>query len=218
MTQVASSGSWNDSSRCWYSCANVASIRNGRPARLRQKSPGTGLCGRICAHPVKPVDAVDRDHVAVDLLVERRDEHPSDADTHVDVVEALVADVVHERDHTTSVAGVVVGREPRPPRQGGPGSVPGGGHAERRRLPWVDRAVELLYEHLRLGIGDLHAIVVAAVARRELEPLRDAVVVARDPNLHVRADRAEREVLHVEVVRPTVECRPEPSVAHHGGR
>ena len=188
------------------------------PGAAAAEVAGNGIVRRVRAHPVEPVDAVDRDHVAVDLLVEQRDEHPADADTHVDVVEALVADVVDERDHAPAVAGVVVRRERRSAPAARPGSVPGGGHAEGCRLPRVDRAVELLNERLRLGIGDLDAIVVAAVARRELEPLRDAVVVARDPHLDVRPDRAEREVLHVQVVRPTVERRPEPSVAHDGGR
>ncbi len=114
------------------------------------------------------------------------------------VGEVLVADVVDERDNAAAVAGVVVARA-------GPAR-PAAWPASRRGAAAMLKtcasrgyitASNCCARYWRLRVGQLDAVVVAAVAGGELEILRDGVLVARHPDLDVRADRAQREVLEV---------------------
>ena len=95
-------------------------------------------------------------------------------------------------------------------------AVPRRRDAERVRLDRVHVGVELVDQVVDLRIGDdvAHAVV-AAVARREVEPRRDLVLVARDPHLDVVPDAPERVLLHVVALR-RVRGQPEPLLAHHG--
>ena len=171
------------------------------------------VMGRARSGAMEPVDTVDRDHVAVDLLVERRHEDAAHADPHVHVEERRVADVVDERDDAVAGGRVVVLRQARARGERGGSAVSRWRGTERLRHPRLDRPVELLREQLSLRVAELDSIVVAAVAGRKLEPLRDAVLVARDPDLDVRSDGAKGEVLDVQLVRGAVERGPETSVA-----
>jgi hypothetical protein len=165
---------------------------------------------------VHPVDPVHRDHVAVDVVIKNRGVEAADPGPDLHVAEVFVADVVDEGYYAPTIAGVVPGGQAAARGDARPRAVARRRRAEDLRLPWVHHRVELLGQVLRLSVGEVHPVVVAAVAGWVLEVLRDCVLVARHPYLDVRADRPEREVLEVLDVLHRVQRRPEATVADDG--
>jgi hypothetical protein len=139
---------------------------------------------------VRPVEGVDRHHVAVDQLVELGGEEARDVGRRRrERVVVVVPDVVDQRDRLVALAAEVQAFE------GGVDvrAVPVRRCREGRRLLRVHVGVELVDEVVDLLVGD----------GGRVRDLRAAVTggergVVRDPHLDLVADTAERVVLEVQ--------------------
>ena len=160
------------------------------------------LVRRVGARAVEPVVRVDRHHVALDERVDVGRVVAGDVGRELDVVVVLVPEVRDQRDDLVAGAGVVAGWDD--PELLEHAAVP---LARRRRAEGGRHlrehvAVELADEVRGLRVGDHVAdAVVAAVARREVE-------VVRDPDLDLLADGAQREELEAGAAGEDVDHRP----------
>jgi hypothetical protein len=164
---------------------------------------------------VQPVEGVDRHDVPVGQLVEERPEEPRDvreALRVVGVVVVVVPNVVDERDDPLPPAreeerleeslvaaddGQIGGVRLRP--------IPVRRHRKGGRLLRIHVLFELVHEVVDVRLRDLRPDAVSTVTRREQE-------IVRDPDLDVRPDAHQREVLEVDPVH-VVESEPRPSRA-----
>ena len=173
---------------------------------------GRGLVRRVRSRPVRPVVGVDRHDVAVDEAVDVARVVAGDIGRELDVGVVLVLEVRDERDDLVTGAGVVTGRDDPELLEQSARAVARGRRAVRGGQLRVHVPVELPGEVGRLRVGDhVPDAVVAAVAGREVDRVRD-------PDLDLRADGSQRELLEVGAARGEVDQRPEPRRAERRAR